>query len=237
MPYRTKPKRRNALQRKKAQYNRKRALIRKLPIGGFPASMMVRLRYVNTFTLNAGIGSYAQQNYRANSIYDPDATGVGHSPSNYDRWTANYDRYTVIASEIKVYWVGTSGTAITIPPVISCCLSEDGNTTATLHGLGGIDAILQSPRMSYTRTTTGIPGSGTPTLITRRFSAKKFFKVKELIGKGLYSADIAANPTEGAFFEVAAISPDDTVDPTVICLRAEINYIAVMTEPKAVSYT
>lgn len=48
-----------------------------LPVGGFPSKLMVKLRYCQTFTLNAGIGSYAVQEFRANSLYDPDFTGGG----------------------------------------------------------------------------------------------------------------------------------------------------------------
>jgi hypothetical protein len=42
------------------------------------------------------------QNFSGNSCYDPDASGTGSQPANYDDFTAHYNRYRVIASRITV---------------------------------------------------------------------------------------------------------------------------------------
>ena len=64
------------------------------------------------------------------------------------------------------------------------------------------------------------------------FSAKRFFGIPRVRGLTPYSADIAGNPSEQAFFEVAIASFDDSQDPTNYRIRVEIEYITLFTEPK-----
>lgn len=202
-----------------------------LPVGGFSNKMLVKLRYVQLVTLDAGAGTYAVNEFRANSLFDPDKSGVGHQPSNFDKLATIYDRYTVLGSKCTIYWVPTSSTIITPPPLLALHVSEDGSDIATAHAAGGISNVLEQPRLSRSTQYVGIY-NGTGTVLTRYFSAKKFFGVKDIVGESPYSSDITGNPTEGAFFEVAAISPDDSVNPGSISVRVEIEYIAMMTEPK-----
>lgn len=46
--------------------------------------------------------------FRGNSLYDPDATGVGVQPYGYDQVSALYGAYRVAASSITVNWVISS---------------------------------------------------------------------------------------------------------------------------------
>lgn len=68
---------------------------------------------------------------------------------------------------------------------------------------------------------------------TRYFSAKKFFGTKNIVGKDLYRGSTSASPTEEAYFQiwVASIAGGD---PTTMNFLLEIEYIAVLTEPKFV---
>lgn len=225
-------RRANYRRNKQASFNTvRRAKTRiPLPLGGFPNSLMVRLKYVQTFSLNPAAGAIAVQNFRANSLYDPDSTGVGHQPSNYDRLTAIYDRYTVVGAKIKVYPVFLTTGSINCGTLVVHC-SENGTDLTVAHAAGGIANCLEQPKIARSAKHIGVINSGMPHVWTKTFSAKKFFGVKNFIGKEPYSADNAANPVEQAFFEVAIMSQDDSVDPDTIKLRAEIEYIAVMTEP------
>ncbi len=203
-----------------------------LPVGGFGTRYLAKLRYVQNVTLDAGAGTFSVNAFRANGMFDPDSTGVGHQPSNFDKLASIYDTYTVIGSQIKAYWVPTSSTVLAIPPVLVIHLSEDGTEIATAHGSGGVSNVLEQPRISRTIKYVGqATTSDTPPLV-KNFSAKKFFGISNFVGKHPYSADITADPTEGAFFEVACISPDDAVNPSEAVIRIEIEYVAVWTEPK-----
>lgn len=69
---------------------------------GFPNSIITKLRYCDVIQLTSTLGSIATNTFNANSIFDPDATGVGHQPLYRDQYFAIYDQYTVLGSKITV---------------------------------------------------------------------------------------------------------------------------------------
>lgn len=46
--------------------------------------------------------SWSLNQYRMNSIFDPDYTGVGHQPLGHDEFAYFYNRYRVLAAKIRV---------------------------------------------------------------------------------------------------------------------------------------
>ena len=216
MPFKRKYRKKRPYRRRR--YRRKRKVMP--PIGGFPKSMMTRLKYVQNISLDPTAGVGAIQVFRANSVYDPDMTGTGHQPSNFDKLATIYDRYTVVGSKIRVYpnFVSTSG--INPYPTVVVALTEDGTDLATVYASGGIENVLEQPRISRFTKPLGVLNASGQWSITKTFSAKKFFSTKNLIGAGLYSSDIGTNPSEGAFFEIGAFSPDGSADPTSMPFRS-----------------
>ncbi len=39
---------------------------------------------------------------RLNSLYDPDLSGVGSQPVGFDQWSAFYNRYRVISTNVQI---------------------------------------------------------------------------------------------------------------------------------------
>lgn len=74
----------------------------------FPNTKVVRHKYCDIIQLPAAAvaGAYRYYQFRANSTFDPDYTGVGHQPMFRDEMAAQYNYYTCIGSYIK----------FTIPP-------------------------------------------------------------------------------------------------------------------------
>ena len=70
------------------------------------------LNYVQEVTIDPGLASIAAHYFRANSIFDPDLTGVGHQPLTRDEYAALYGYYRVLSSRIKVTPVFDSNTAV-----------------------------------------------------------------------------------------------------------------------------
>lgn len=61
------------------------------------------LRYAQEFSVNPSVaGAAVTQQFRVNSLFDPDFTGVGHQPMGFDQLMALYNRYLVygVAYEI-----------------------------------------------------------------------------------------------------------------------------------------
>lgn len=214
---------------KRRKVYRKRARKMPLPLGGVSRSKTVKLRYVQTFNLDPGTGSYAQQTFRATSIYDPDQSGGGHQPCNFDVWAQQYSRYTVLGSKLRVQPVYAS-TTISTPGVLSVCLSNDGKQSGSVHGLGGIDAILEQPYTRFATATIGFFSAKVP-VITKTYSAKKFFGTKFINGVEPYSSDVTTDPAENAFYEILYESADNSNDPGAMTFRATIDYIVRFSEP------
>lgn len=225
--------------RRKKKSDRKRVVRRKrfrkrrprLPVGGFPKRMLAKLRYVQNVTLNAGAGTYAVNLFSANSLYDPDATGTGHQPSNYDRLCAIYDRYTVLGARCTAS-VNPSTSSALAPGIMVVALSEAGDTISIAHAAGGIANVLEQPMLAHTYKNIGAISNGV-VKVSRNFSAKKFHGIKgSMVGLSPYTSDIANNPTERVYFEVAIVSNDDSTDPGNYTVLVEIEYVAMFTELK-----
>lgn len=60
-----------------------------------PRWMTATMRYSETFSQSVAVGSNFSYIYNANSLYDPNRTGVGHQPRGFDQLTPLYNRYRV----------------------------------------------------------------------------------------------------------------------------------------------
>jgi len=82
---------------------------------GFPSRMGVKLCYADykPFTPSTAVAS---QVWCANSMFDPDTTGTGGQPYNYDDFAIEYKRYRVRSCEIEaqVSCVATGGRGVTV---------------------------------------------------------------------------------------------------------------------------
>lgn len=229
-------RKKTAMARKRRAQQRQATSRIYLPLGGFPNKLLARLRYCQTFQLNPGIGGIAVQEFRANSIYDPDKSGTGHQPSNRDRLIGTnglYDRYTVLGSKATVFTDVFQGVATGTPGLLALHLSQDGQDMATAHASGGVDNVCEQPHTARSVKHLLYANTGAPYKLKRHFSAQKFFGIdKKLVGMTPYSSDAETNPAEGAFFEVAYMSNDDSADPTAKTFQIQIDYIVMFTEPK-----
>lgn len=67
-----------------------------------PDSIRVSLPYEETIHPTATLGSLYLYQYRGNSTFDPNYTGVGGQPAGFDVWSLLYNEYTVISSHIEL---------------------------------------------------------------------------------------------------------------------------------------
>lgn len=67
-----------------------------------PDSVRVKLPFEQVLEPAPTLGSLYLYQYRGNSAYDPDYTGVGGQPTGFDQWSAFFNEYTVISSSIEV---------------------------------------------------------------------------------------------------------------------------------------
>jgi hypothetical protein len=70
-------------------------------VGGFPDHARVKLRYVSNFSSSPAGVTATDYVFRGNGCFDPDVTGTGFQPANWDDWSAQYTRYRCWGSSIS----------------------------------------------------------------------------------------------------------------------------------------
>ncbi len=87
--------------RKRRRYANKINYMRVRGVTGFPDQLVVKLKYNEAFTMT-NVGGFGSYTYRLNSLFDPNFTGTGHQPMNFDQYSALYQDYEVKASKLYV---------------------------------------------------------------------------------------------------------------------------------------
>ena len=217
----------------KTKRRRKARMYKKpqLKIGGFSNREIVKLRYVETQTINPGAGpSMNVVTYKANDAHQPGTST--HQPSNYDRWERIYSRYTVVGAKMRVYPIVTTNTNV-IPRTLITCLSHDGGDISSIFAAGGLNNLIEQPnlRTNLKYSISGVNNqqyNGLPI----KFSAKKYFGTKNIVGTTPYQAGVGGPPSNLAYFEIGYGSADGANDPGAMTCRVIIDYYVVFSELK-----
>lgn len=200
---------------------------------GFPSSAKYHFRYADTLSLATTLGGTpAKYSYSANSLFDPDTTGIGHQPLGYDQATVYYNKYMVLGSKITVKYALDNPTANYVSPIgIGVYISDDTFTPNSVvsmveQGLGRWSVMSAS----NTRGTDFKQVSNT-------YSPKRFFKVKDPMDNTIeYGALVSSSPANQAFFSIWVGNLDAGVgDITNVTMLITIEYTAIFYEPKTLN--
>lgn len=222
----------------KSKYTKKKKTYKKkyrqtklsLPIGGFGKTKMVKLRYCEENKIDAPSTGVGVQVYRATSLFDPNFTGTGLQPSNFDRWMANYDHYTVISAKITITPIFATFANPTPPGYLGVLVSDSGTRAASLTPMNLLEQKLVSSHKFASQVTAGFPKVAQ---VSRAVSITKFFNIgkKAILASSEHRGSATSSPTDNAFFEVFVASMVGN-NPTNLNFLTEIEYVAILTEPK-----
>jgi hypothetical protein len=192
--------------------------------------MTTVLKYVQTVTLDAGVsGVPAQYNFRANSIYDPDLTGIGGQPMGRDQFEVVYDHYTVIGSRMKVKFFTTGDYKQNVAMWVGGRLQDAASSYSNLPYL------LEQPGTKGKMIMTGSTDGRQTNDVILKYSPKKMFKLGKgsIVANERICAQQGSNPSEDAIFSIIAVQPDgSSVDPVPISALVQIEYIVTFTEKR-----
>lgn len=186
----------------------------------FANRQIVTLRYAERLSgMTGGVGTGDAQVYRANSIFDPDFTGVGHQPMGTDQYQAIYHHYRVRAARISVQFSQNDGS--TVP--ITCWVALSSTSTVTGNARTAIEGGYAAWK------TIGTFGNEVDKPLVNIYNAKKFFGPTAIDAD--HKASFSANPQEDVFFHVAyqpTLATDTGVGVTGMVV---IEYDCELTEP------
>ncbi len=206
---------------------RARTRRRRLPLTGFPKSKMVKLRYVESISLNPTAAVPASHYFNASSLFDPNSSGVGHQPLGYDQWAALYGKYTVVGAKIKVTYTPQAGAGAVQTPGMMGVILDDNATFSYLSG----EEILESKQGRGGVVIFGGNANANKKTVSRSYSARRFHGKPPLNNDDI-EALVTANPPDSVYFGVWLSAVAQTSDPPLTVLLVEIEYIAVFSELK-----
>lgn len=190
---------------------------------GFPKKMTMTHKYTELITINASaMGAIATRQFCCNGMYDPDVTGLGHQPMNFDQMAAIYNHYTVIGSKIKVQTVNINGPASSTAYWFA--LSQNDDNTISYNSLSTMNERSDGKVRLVTAGSTSTP------YFINKWSAKKTFGGSVLANDNLQGTS-GANPTEITNW-IIALQAADGLSSVSTNFLVEIEYIAVWEELK-----
>lgn len=236
MPF---PKKTYRKKRRPFKRNRKRkyyrrgttvSTINKRSFGPIANRMLTKMRFVEHTTLNPAIGTIANHTYRANGLFDPNYTGVGHQPYGFDQLvgvstgTGFYQKYRVLGAKITAMFM-TYGTSIGDNYVVGI----QGTDESTIFSPSTFD-IIESGKSRWNYLTNSA-STKSSCKVTSTFGGAKFFGPlykTDTIFQGSFSTD----PARQFYFHVFAAPVNPADDPNPINVVVTIDYIVELTQPQ-----
>lgn len=170
----------------------------------FPQKAHYVLRYSDQITLNPGAGATSQYLFRANSIYDPDSSGVGHQPYGHDNLQNIYKQYVVDRAVITLVPTQFGSTVCTYGVRVA-----EGGPSASFHLAREIKGVTMG--------TTAVGAAPSP--ISRTYTRSKMWPIEKDT-----SATFGANPDETTFFDIFMQGPNQSTDPGSVDFMVNITY-------------
>lgn len=188
----------------------------------FPNRKLVTMRYSERLqAFSGGIGTGDSQVYRANSIFDPDFTGLGHQAMGHDEYGQFYLHYRVLSAKISVQFSQNDGS--TVP--ITCWVNLQSTPTVTPLGRTVIEAGKASWKVI------GTFGNDQAKPLSNVYDAVKYFD-KGARTDDAHKALMTTNPVEDVYFVVGyepTLAGDTGVGVTGMTV---IDYLVELSEPK-----
>lgn len=219
MPYRKKTYRKKPKKKTKSRYS-----VRKytgVP-SGMPTQRRAFLRYCEEINITCTAGALQPHVFRANGVFDPNHTGIGHQPMGYDQWSTLFNHYVVVGSRINVAMTG-SEPANANPSVFGVYLTDSTTVPYTDW------TEFKEAKKGTQRTMQG--GRTTALSCGSKFSAKKFYNITDIKDNvDRLGADILTTPAEQALYCIYyQVLNNLTITQTFL---VTIDYIVDFSEPR-----
>lgn len=178
--------------------------------GGFPDKQRVTLVYMDHITRAGAATIGSDYVYSGNGCFDPDITGTGLQPVNFDDWSAIYGRYRVYGSSISVY-LTTPGSA-TGTGQMMFCLAPRHTTTGVTSIFNWLSASSQMYAKHVLFSSASSSSRGTNCHLSSSISTKTIlgYKTSAIDDDDTLQALTSANPTHQFYWHLMLGMTDQT---------------------------
>lgn len=176
-----------------------------------------KLHFCDHYNESSGAATFLVRAFRGNSVYDPDYTGVGGTPSGLTNYARMYLRYKVLAAKIKVT-VNDLETYNLMFFIFACPTDQAAVIAGTNSSLQNVITEGYPPRLRRWCIIPGTSQSG-----TRMRTKSLYCTTNQVLGRGHDNDREAApngNPVEGWVFGVGC---RDTASNTAIDYSLEVH--------------
>jgi len=195
-------------------------MFRTLQAGPFLApKLMTKLRYSQIVDLSNGIADHGMQQFRLNSVFDPDYTGGGSQPPYFDRMASIYSSYRVLSAKYRVRCAWKTGSN----QVLAVWTSTVATAVANLQA-----ALSQTDSRSLIAFSNSDPND----VLQKWQPIAKVMGVEraEIETDSDYGALISTNPTKQAYLNLYSGNLSGTATSTASAL-VEITYYVEWSNP------
>jgi len=203
---------------KKSKRVRSRKSIVPRGMSGFPNSMTTTLNYQELMVPNSTSGSINNNQFRCNSIFDPNYTSAGHQPLFRDEFQNIYNHYQIVSSYITVTY---SNKSTLYGGLVGLNIDDDATMSTTRETL----CEQNNAKFTYL---TPLGGSKSTCKLTKKWSAKK------IIGRSM-SDDLrgssTTNPLEESYFNawVACYEAQTTTFDVLVSIKFNVRFTELKT--------
>ncbi len=185
------------VQRKLSAFKRGRKTVNvNRALAPFAQRYITKMKYAEVRAVSGPTsGGLVQYNFRLNSIFDPNLTGVGHQPYGHDQLADIYNRYRVYRVDYAISALNTDGA--TNYSVIGVVPANEQISTFI-----GVSDIMESPRAKYI---TQAPNAALKVLKGTVNLASLSGRTKsQYMSDDRYQAEFLANPAESLILNILA---------------------------------
>lgn len=199
-----------------------------------PPVRWVKHTYVEQLQLTPiAANSYTAYTFRTNSLFDPDYTSTGHQPYGYDSLAAQYSRYLVYKSTIRVEgWV--SAPPAEPPNWLAVYQSRNSAAYPFSSNVNAFEFLRNDNSNTNPKLISNVEGQSAlrEKTVFAKWDAREAFGKKTIDSIDLEaSAQADQSPSEPWYFHVLVMECAGGT-PTALRLNIAIDYWVRWTEPK-----
>lgn len=188
---------------------------------GMPTVKVAKLRYVENLSRISTAGTMNNYLFRANGIFKPNVTGVGHKPMGFDQWKLLFNHYVVLGSKITIKVIPE--TSAVSPAHCGIYLTDTVTPPYT-----NPSTLMESRRGTYKALS---PNMARAVTVTNTFSCKKFFNVTDVKDNSArFGGTFLEDPYDLAVYDFWYGTVDGSTD--TVFIQVLIEYIVIFSEPK-----